>query len=248
MTPRKSLLAIGAVLGLGLVTAGLAQTVEGLDLGSIESRAQEQTKDAQAFLESVSGRGEEARDEARQVASEGMEAMKALDASKLPKVGEGGTVDFDELVTGAQANLVSSKSAPLLIAFASLSMPEDSLKQMISDVKKAGGVVVFRGLPANNGKLFAAGMRRVVSQEDAGNVAIDPRLFRAFNVQAVPTYVAVATGFTPCDDFACRTPVPPFDRVIGNVTVQYALEAVVDAKGPGAPVARVALGNLTRRD
>jgi conjugal transfer pilus assembly protein TrbC len=248
MKKRRALLTLGSVLAIGIVTAGLAQTIEGLDLGAIQASADEKAKDAQAFLNSVSVRGDEARDEARQVSDDGMAAMKSLDPTKLPKVGEGGAVDFDELVTGAQAALEGPKSAPLFIAFASLSMPEDSLKQMIADVHKAGGVVVFRGLPANSGKMFAAAMRRVVSQDAASNVAIDPRLFRAFNVQAAPTYIAVSTGFTPCDDFECKTPVPPFDRVIGNVTVQYALEAVADAKGPGAPVARAALTNLAQRD
>lgn len=248
--PSKALLALGGVLTLGLVTATLAQTIEGLDLGSIQNRAEEQAKDAQAFIDSVAGRGDAVREDARQIADDGMAAMKAIDTSKLPKVAgaDGGAVDLDELVSGAQGALEAPKSAPLFIAFASLSMPEESLKQMIADVHKAGGVVVLRGLPANNGRTFAAAMRRVMSQDAAANVAIDPRLFRAFNVQAAPTYVAVSTSFAPCDDFACETAVPPFDRIIGNVTVQYALETFADAKGPGAPVARVALANLTRRD
>jgi conjugal transfer pilus assembly protein TrbC len=247
---RKLLLAAGGVLAAGLVTAALAQSVEGLDLGSIQNRAEEQAADAQAFLESVAGRGDAARDDARQVADDGIAAMKSIDPAKLPKVAgaDGGAVDLDELVTGAQTALEAPKSAPLFIAFASFSMPEESLKRMIDDVHKAGGMVVLRGLPANSAKTFVAAMRRVVSQDTATNVAIDPRLFRAFNVQVAPTYVAVSSGFEPCDDFACKTAVPPFDRIVGNVTVQYALETFADAKGPGAPVAGVALANLTRHD
>ncbi|MBB4860539.1 conjugal transfer pilus assembly protein TrbC [Novosphingobium chloroacetimidivorans] len=245
---RKHLLAIGGALGLGLVSAGLAQTIEGLDLGAIQSRAVEQARDAEAFLSAVSDRGKDARDEARQTVDESLAAVKAIDPTKLPKVGEAGAIDLDEMVSGAQGSLDNPRSAPLFIAFASLSMPEDSLKQMIADVHKAGGVVVFRGLPGNNGRMFAAAMRRVVSQDASGNVAIDPRLFRAFDIKAVPTYVAVSTGFTPCDDFACKSRVPPFDRVTGNVTVQYALESLAQAKGPGAPVAGAALANLVRHD
>ncbi|VWX49853.1 type-F conjugative transfer system pilin assembly protein TrbC [Novosphingobium sp. 9U] len=246
----RKLLIAAAFLTAGLVTAALAQTIEGLDLGAIQNRAEEQAKDAQAFLDSVAGRGDAAREDARQIADDGMGALKAIDTSKLPKVAgaDGGAVDLDELVTGARGALEAPKSAPLFIAFASLSMPEESLKRMIADVHKAGGVVVLRGLPANSGRTFATAMRHVMSQDAAANVAIDPRLFRAFNIQAAPTYVTVSTSFAPCDDFACKTAVPPSDRIVGNVTVQYALETFVDAKGPGAPAARVALANLTRRD
>src|SRR3546814_6956398 len=86
----------------------------------------------------------------------------------------------------------SDKGAPQLIVFASLSMPEQSLKKLIRDTAKAGGTVVFNGFPGNSMKAFQQGIMKVVDNEDAyGSIGIDPRLFRAFDVTAVPAIVVV---------------------------------------------------------
>ena len=126
-------------------------------------------------------------------------------------------------------------------------MPEASLRQLIADTARAGGVVVFRGFPNNSMKLFTQAIARVVERQDEyDNIDIDPRLFRAFEVRAVPTYVVVSSDFDLCAGFSCRTAVPPFDRIIGNVTVDYALSTFAEGGGPGAAVARVGLANLRK--
>ncbi len=60
----------------------------------------------------------------------------------------------------------------------------------------------------------------------------------------VPTYVAVSSNFEPCDQLECVSEVPAFDRISGNVSVEFVLETFADANGAGAPVARTALKNL----
>ncbi|MEB3025905.1 TrbC family F-type conjugative pilus assembly protein, partial [Parvimonas sp. M13] len=77
-------------------------------------------------------------------------------------------------------------------------------------------------------------------------VGIDPRLFRAFNIDAVPTYVVVSTDFKPCDGFNCQTPVPPHDRMTGNVTPAYALRTFAQGGGAGAAIAKVYLASLEK--
>ncbi len=119
--------------------------------------------------------------------------------------------------------------------------------ETIADTARAGGVVVFRGFPNNSMKLFTQAIARVVERQDEyDNIGIDPRLFRAFEVRAVPTYVVVSSDFDLCAGFSCRTAVPPFDRIIGNVTVDYALSTFAEGGGPGAAVARVGLANLRK--
>ena len=125
-------------------------------------------------------------------------------------------------------------------------MPPATLKQLIADTARAGGVVVFRGFPNNSAKEFVSRLGQVVQKGDMPNIGIDPRLFRAFDVQAVPTYVAVSSTFDLCAGFHCQTKVPPHDRIEGNVTVDYALNTFAEANGPGARIASVALGNLAR--
>lgn len=126
-------------------------------------------------------------------------------------------------------------------------MPDQALKRIIAETSAAGGVVVFRGFPGNSGKAFIAAISKVVEkQQQFASIGIDPRLFRAFNVTAVPTYVVSSTDFTPCDGLTCRSDPPPFDSMVGNVTVRYALETFAQENGPGALMARTALANLGR--
>ncbi|WP_371426052.1 TrbC family F-type conjugative pilus assembly protein [Tardiphaga sp.] len=86
----------------------------------------------------------------------------------------------------------------------------------------------------------------MVNKGQFASIGVDPRLFRAFQVQAVPTYVSVSSDFDLCAGFSCTTKVPPYDRMIGNVTVEYALSTFAEGNGPGARVAAVALSNMKR--
>lgn len=248
---KRHLVTLGAALALGSFTAVVAQTVEGLDLERIEANAAHHAAEVEALLSSAVERAKGSAPEAQEAVGEAREAVRRIDPASLPKAGAGagagGPVDLDEMVAGAQANLADPRAAPLFIAFVSLSMPEETLKILIADVRDAGGMVVLRGLPQNNGRMLAGLLRKVVDEKSAASVSIDPRLFRAFRVNAAPTFVAAGSDFTPCDDLDCVSPVPPHDRIAGNITVRYALERMAEARGPGAPVAQTALANLARR-
>ena len=242
---RKLLLTLGLVAGCAGVGAALAQTVEGLDLDAIRAKASAQSEDASILSAEVTRRAQEYRPQAEEMQSAALEKIKTLDAATLAK-GPVGAVDFDELVAAAAGNLKDNRgSAPQFMVFVSLSMPEAALKQVIDQTSAAGGFVVFRGFPNNSAKQFIAGVSKVISKDDQfASIGVDPRLFRAFDVQAVPTYVAVSSDFSPCDGLACKTTPPPFDAMSGNVTASYALQTFADANGPGALVARTALRNL----
>jgi conjugal transfer pilus assembly protein TrbC len=243
---RLLAMGIATLLGTAGMSAILAQTVDGLDVQAVKKRAADIAAEAQAFVDQVKDRGDEFREEATVVRKGGMENMQRVAATDLPK-GPDGKIDFDELVQGAANNAnTPGGDAPQFMVFASLSMPPASLKQLIADTARAGGVVIFRGFPNNSAKEFVNRLGQVVQKDDMPNIGIDPRLFRAFNVQAVPTYVAVSSTFDLCAGFRCETKVPPHDRLEGNVTVDYALNTFASANGPGARIATVALGNLAR--
>lgn len=232
--------------GLASISALLAQTVDGVDIQAVKKRSADLAAEVQAFVDQVKDRGDQFRDEAAAVRENGTENMRRISAKDLPK-GPAGPVDFDEIVQGATTNAnARGGEAPQFIVFASLSMPEASLKQLVRDTAAAGGVVVFRGFPNNSAKEFVARIGKVVEQGQFASIGIDPRLFRAFDVQAVPTYVSVSSDFDLCAGFSCTTKVPPYDRMTGNVTVDYALSTFVNGNGPGARVAAVALANLKR--
>lgn len=242
---KKLIVPLLVTLGCGTFSAVLAQSIEGLDIQQIERRADEHAEDAQALFDFATANAEVHREPAQEVVEAGGEAIRQLDVSDITTAD--GAIDFDEMLAGAQAAMTAPKGAPLFIAFASLSMPEETLARMIADTTRAGGVVVFRGFSSGDPRGFIAGIQKVVDQQGASNMAIDPRLFRAFGVDRVPTYVALSRDFEPCDQLDCVSQAPPHDRIGGNVTVDYALSVFADADGPGAAVSRVALSNLRDR-
>lgn len=229
------------------VSAAVAQTVDGVDLGAIKAKAKDQLADAQALIDGVKDSGKPHEEEVQRLHDRAMNDLAELSPEDFP-AGPKGPVDFDELLAGAAANAAKPQGeAPLFMVFASLSMPEQSLKRLVRDTTRAGGIVVFRGFPNNSSKQFIAGMTKLADAEgDEPNIGIDPRLFRAFDVQAAPTFVVASSDFELCSGFDCVTAVPPFDRMTGNVTVEYVLESFVDGRGPGAAVAAVALRNLKK--
>lgn len=244
---KKLLLSALAIASIGTGCAVLAQTVEGLDLDAIRARSAKSEQDATALVNEVERRGDAFRKDAQTVQAVALEQMRTIDKANLPR-GPAGAVDFDEMIQAASANLKEAQgTAPQFMVFVSTSMPEQALKRIIADTSAAGGVVVFRGFPGNSGKAFIAALSKVVEKDQQfASIGIDPRLFRAFDVTAVPTMVVSSSDFTPCDGLTCKTTPPPFDRIEGNVTVRYALETFAGENGPGALVARTALANLGR--
>jgi len=244
---RRRTIVIAAIAGISAVAGiqAIAQNIDGLDLEAVRKRAAAMQEDAQTFADHVKGRGEAFRDEALAVQQQGTDSLTDLAKADLPMNGDG-PFDFDEIIQGASHNVAAKKGdAPLFIVFASLSMPPKALREMIADTSKAGGIIVFRGFPNNSLKAFTTALSKVVTEQDQlSNVGIDPRLFRAFDVKAVPTYVAVSSDFDLCAGLNCKTVVPPHDRMTGNVSVNYVLESFVDGHGPGAGVASVALRNM----
>lgn len=242
---RKLIVSALVTLACGSFSAVVAQTVEGLSIQEIERRAADHAEDAQALFDFVTANGEAHQEQAQTVVDASHDAIRDLDVSDIQ--GADGPIDLDEMLAGAQSAMSEPKGAPLFIAFASLSMPEQALSRMIADTTRAGGVVVFRGFSAGSPAAFIAGIQKVVEQQGASNVAIDPRLFRAFNVDRVPTYIAVSRDFEPCDQLDCVSQTPPYDRIAGNITAEYALSVFSDADGPGAAVSKLALSNLRNR-
>lgn len=244
---RRRTMVLSAIAGLAAIGGiqAIAQNIDGLDLDAVRKRAAAMQEDAQTFADHVKGRGDAFREEALAVQQQGTDSLTDLAKADLPMNGDG-PFDFDEIIQGASQNVAGTKGdAPQFIVFASLSMPPKALRQLIADTSKAGGIIVFRGFPNNSLKAFTSGLAKVVTEKDQlSNVGIDPRLFRAFDVTAVPTYVAVSSEFDLCAGLSCKTVVPPHDRMTGNVSVNYVLESFVDGHGPGAGVASVALRNL----
>jgi len=251
MKTLPHLVAIAALASAAAFAGAAAQTGDpGLDLEAIRARAAEQTSEADALAASARARAEQLAREARSSAADAQAHGRrfASQAKKSAKPDRSQAFDFDAMVADAGAMASEGMGeAPRFIAFASTSMPPAALRTMIDDVTRAGGVVVLRGLPQNSAKALTAALSKIARPgEQLTGVGIDPRLFRAFGIEAVPTYVVTSSDFDLCDGFECRTQVPPHDRMTGNVSAAYALETFARGGGPGALLAAQHLARLER--
>ena len=241
--------ALPVFISLAAIAGASAQSLEpALDLTAIRASAQKDAGEAEALAAT-------ARERARavsQAADANARAAKAHGQSYSQEAGAAAKppsqdiFDFDRMVVDAGTMATGEfGEAPRFIAFASLSMPPAALKQMIRDVNAAGGVVALRGFPKGSARAFTEALARVaLDQETLGQVGIDPRLFRAFDVTVVPTYVVASSDFDLCDGFDCHTTVPPHDRISGNVKPAFALETIARGQGPAARIASQYLGRL----
>lgn len=249
---NKSLFLIPIALGLTAGGLALAQSgPDGLDLEAIRERAVEHTADAEALAAAVRKRAEDLSAEAQETSAAADRNAQSYAAS-LPAraTAAGEAFDFDALIREqAAAQKAGLGERPRFIAFASLSMPAPALKALVRDMDLAGGATVLRGFPAGDAKAFRTKLGQIFeSGAEAGGLGIDPRLFRAFAIQAAPSFVLTASDFAPCDGFDCRDTVPPHDRMSGNVTVREVLETFVDGRGPGAAMAQLHLDRLEQED
>ena len=235
-------------VALLMASVAFAQTVEGVEAGRLREDAKRNATDAKAFADQVSKRGNAFKDDAAEM------ARGAL-ANKLPpspggSTGRKGAFDFDELIADAAQVKAGRKPSdgPQFYAFTSLSMPVPALKALIADVGRAGGVVVFRGFPNNSIKEFGTALRPMFEKDQKiEGLAIDPRLFRAFHIEAVPAYVVAASAVDLCSGFHCTIALPPHDRITGNMTVGYALTTMAEGGGAAATAARSYLHTLQAR-
>lgn len=126
---------------------------------------------------------------------------------------------------------------PEIIVFMSLSVPGTSLRQWSLEAARIGAPLVLRGVGPQG---LRATVKRVGAHlaEGAG-AAIDPRLFRLFEVKAVPAVAAVPGGVPPCRSRGCSAdPAPPHDLVRGNIGLEAALRIIAGEGGPGRGTAR----------
>ena len=234
-------------LTIGGIAAAQQQTGDSLDIEAIRENAKRHAGEAEALAANVRERAQniapEARalqNEARQYADRYRQSVETVPTNNdLP-------FNFDAMIRDhAKAEQAAFKGTPRFIAFASLSMPAASLKALLRDMSDAGGVVVLRGFPEGDAAKFKTRLAALWdSGEAADGLGIDPRLFRAFNVTAAPTFVMASSDFEPCDGFDCTSIVPPFDRMTGNVSVAHVLERFASGGGPGAQLAGLHLKRL----
>lgn len=127
-----------------------------------------------------------------------------------------------------------------LVVFASLSMPEGSLLRLGRDVKKAGGVIVLRGMKYGiAGADWARSVEAMKPLVQTGaEIQINPALFQLFEIRSVPTVILSPSGVADkgCTEGKCAA--GQFATVVGDVTLDYAMERLIDRKDAVGKLAR----------
>lgn len=229
---------------IALLVAGVAaaQQAEILDIEAIRDRAASVMAQAQEVVDGSSHRAEEFDEDAAALIEASGIQLDSLDPADFAS--DDGQVDFEAIVAGAQDLRADVEGTPLLMSFVSLSMPPEALSRVISETTSAGGLVVFRGFSSEGPQVFVRQLVEATGENGARNIVLDPRLFRAFSVDRVPTYVAASRRFDPCDGLDCVSVPPAHDRLTGNVPLSFALRQFSEGNGPGRAVSVMALQNM----
>jgi conjugal transfer pilus assembly protein TrbC len=121
--------------------------------------------------------------------------------------------------------------------FVSFSMPKESLQQWAAQAKKIHAPLVIQGLVDDS---FTKTQQAVaaLSNENQSGVVLDPRLFRQYHINQVPTVVVVhPTVLKPCLlNQSCWNPEVN-DVIAGDIGLEAALRIMAD-RGDNAVVAQ----------
>jgi len=130
--------------------------------------------------------------------------------------------------------------------FITLEMPRASLELLTDQAARSGAVLVLRGLKAQSMRATLDAVRTLIGER---NVAwlIDPEAFARFAVRHAPTFVLTlnhTASETPLGcSTGCVTPAT-FVSVAGDVSLDYALEAIMRRRPEAAPRAEPILKRL----
>jgi conjugal transfer pilus assembly protein TrbC len=126
----------------------------------------------------------------------------------------------------------ADNSSTRILFFVSFSMPEESLKEWISESQKLHVPIVIRGLVNNSFKETIQRMSGLL-KDNQGGIQIDPNAFKRFQIEKVPA-VVIAKENTCSRNQTCSE---EFDVVYGDVTAEYALSKIADQNDTVSPAA-----------
>ena len=133
----------------------------------------------------------------------------------------------------------ASVAAPAVLRiFITLDMPRSSLQLLTDQASRAGAVLVLRGLKAQSMRETVAVVGELIGERKVSWV-IDPEAFTRLNVRQAPTFVLTLNDATGSDaqgrcSTGCVAPAG-FVSVSGDVSLDYALEAILRRRPEAAP-------------
>ena len=132
----------------------------------------------------------------------------------------------------------SSLTPPPLRIFITLKMPPASLRLLVDQAARSGAVLVLRGLKGESLRETLAVVRPLIGERHVAWL-IDPEAFTRYGVHHAPTFVLALNDGAPADAqpsciSGCVAP-PAFVSIAGDVSLDYALEAILRRRPDATP-------------
>lgn len=228
-----SALAIGVALCtvFHLVHTGsaTAQEVNREKREQLEKAVEQALPDARAFANQLRSAIDAAAQSAGETARKGEANVYRFEQSATAgRSGDPSSVE-QQIPAFAMARQSTLTEIPPLLVLASLSMPDASLKPLIEDMARAGGIVVLRGFYEGSVSATTTRLKALVDDgEQLAGVSIDPNVFSLYEAEFAPTFIVPAEPVLPCEAPNCTQLAPAHDKLIGNVSLAYALGEIAN--------------------
>jgi conjugal transfer pilus assembly protein TrbC len=135
------------------------------------------------------------------------------------------------------------KPASTLRIFVTLDMPAASLRLLAAQAARIGAPLVLRGLKDRSMRATLAAIGRITGTGNAGWL-IDPDAFTRFGIAQAPTFVVTEeVSAAPSCTGTCRAG-EDWTAISGDVSVDYAIEAILRQKPALAPRLKPLLARL----
>ena len=175
-------------------------------------------------------------------------------------------INIDIAAMARQGAALTTLSAPdtaasALRIFITLDMPRASLQRLVDQATRSGATLVLRGLKDQSMRQTVAAVGELIETRRVSWV-IDPDAFTRFHVGAAPTFVLTLTdepvpglpAFGPvldlprCSGNGCTSPAlePSYLSISGDVSLDYALDAIARRSPEAAPRASAILQRLRK--
>jgi conjugal transfer pilus assembly protein TrbC len=160
-------------------------------------------------------------------------------------------IDIDAIARGKvhlpNTGAASGTAPTVLRIFITLDMPRPSLQQLTDQASRAGAMLVLRGLKSQSMRETVAVVGELIGTRNVAWV-IDPEAFTRFGVRQAPTFVLTLNDDAYNDSegtcgSGCVTPAG-FVSIAGDVSLDYALEAILRGRPEAAPRAEPFLKRL----
>ena len=140
---------------------------------------------------------------------------------------------------GQSSQKTHANPSPAVLILISLSMPKESIISYLQEARTLHASVVMRGLVNQSFKETVQSINALVTAAGGGGIEINPQVFKALSIQAVPTVVVMA-------DYGCINrgvcdANRDYDLIAGNIPIAAALKEIRDHGAVANDKASVAL-------